>query len=116
MRHIKVRAWCPVFKEMFIPPSVEMTPIGLENYYINSIQGTSIKRILMLGSGVKDINGVEVFEGDIVEWIDSDGDKHIDTVVWKNGGLVMCNVLYTVGSYQGKELKVVGNKYEMDNG
>lgn len=58
-------------------------------------------------SGIKDINGTEIYENDIVTWVDSDGKERMDQVKWLNGGLCLCNNQYTVGSYISKELKVV---------
>ena len=61
-------------------------------------------------SEVKDKDGVEVYEGDIVEWVDSDEEYRFDIVAWMYGGLCLCNNQYMIGSYYG--LKVKGNKYD----
>lgn len=57
-------------------------------------------------SGVCDVSGSNIYEGDIVRWIDSDGNERIDTVKWMNGGLCLCNNSYTVGSYR---VSIIGN-------
>lgn len=61
-------------------------------------------------TGLKDKNGVEIFEGDIVDWVDSDYYIRRDVVRWINGGLVLCNSSYTVGSYP--QNKVIGNIHD----
>lgn len=63
-------------------------------------------------TGVDDFNGENLYEGDKVSWVDSDGETIDDVIVWMNGGLVLCNGSYTVGSYIGKKLKKVGNIHE----
>jgi uncharacterized phage protein (TIGR01671 family) len=64
-----------------------------------------------------DKDGVEVYEGDIVNWEDSDGMKRRNIVEFVNGGFVLCNNRYNLGHYSKKY--VMGNVYEntdMDKG
>ena len=63
-------------------------------------------------SGINDGKGQRIYEGDIVRWVDSDGNRRTDTVTWKNGGLVLCNSQYTVGAYIDKWLVVIGNIHD----
>ena len=63
-------------------------------------------------TGVDDFNGEKLYEDDIVAWVDSDGVDREDVIEWVNGGLVLCNGNYTVGSYICKKLKKVGNIHE----
>jgi hypothetical protein len=61
-------------------------------------------------SGLLDMNNKEIYEGDVVKWVDSDKEERIDIVKWKHGGLVLCNAQYTVGSYL--PLEIVGNIHD----
>ncbi len=106
MREIKFRAWNGVDKVM-VPH--EQLDVGVKNLSPNSPYKATHWHYMQY-SGVKDKRGVEIYEGDIVEWEDSDGEKRVDEVVWKRGGLVLCNDQYTVGSYWNKS--VLGNIYE----
>lgn len=62
--------------------------------------------ILMLSSGIKDRNGIEIFESDVVSWID-------------NGILLFGVVEFTKGMFLvngdepiSEEMEVIGNIYE----
>jgi hypothetical protein len=61
-------------------------------------------------TGLLDMNDKEIYEGDVVKWVDSDGVERIDIVEWKYGGLVLCNAQYTVGSYL--PLEIIGNIHD----
>ena len=63
-------------------------------------------------TGIIDKNGTRIFEGDIVEWIDSDENTRIDVVKWVYGGLILCNAQHTVGSYLNNDLLVIGNVFD----
>ena len=116
MREIKFRGWS-LYDEKWVYGylTVKTTKRDLEkHYYIYSESGISGWRVdpesVGQWSGVHDALGNEIFEGDLVNWIDSDENKKQDEVRWINGGLVLCNNSYTVGSYSSAE--VVGNLFE----
>lgn len=65
-----------------------------------------------LGSGIKDKNGKEIFEGDIVSWLDG---REQSPVYFVNGGLLIHDwdgyYLLTNFPY---EIEVVGHIAEVD--
>ena len=63
-------------------------------------------------TGMTDKNGTKIFEGDIIKWIDSDGNNRIDKVLFSNGGFHLCNIYYNLGGYKGNSLEVIGNIHD----
>ena len=75
---------------------------------------------LMQYTGLKDKNGVEIYEGDICEWIDSDKDIRKSEVFFARGGFKINNFnfnSYDCLMYQSpngikNNLTIIGNIYE----
>lgn len=66
-------------------------------------------------SGLNDLGGTKIFDGDILEWIDDDGNKHTDIVSFKNGCYVIkadSDVMETL--YESLELgmRVIGTIHD----
>lgn len=99
MREIKFRAW-----DMYAKKWIEHFNVDLLN--IPKFETC----VLMQYTGLKDIHGVMIYEGDIVKWIDSDNDIRKNNVFFENGSFRICNSNFEISEYG--ELEVIGNIYE----
>ncbi len=124
MKPIKFRAWANASKVMFYPDSQDGWE--LQNGELVELPNT----ILMQYTGLKDKNGKEIYEGDIVEWDDgSDGKwRRRCEVGWEKAHYTLIGYWYDVSSPIEKhpvdfkfgafiyekdgELEVIGNIYE----
>jgi uncharacterized phage protein (TIGR01671 family) len=129
MREIKFRAWNG--KKMITPYCVRggkpciiqgsttsddvMTDEQGRNYYADWDKDVAVDYPLMQYTGLKDRNGVDIYEGDIVEWVStyssSSGKKHIDRVEWSEQ-CVCFFLMPFVHEPHAAEMKVLGNIHD----
>lgn len=138
MRDIRFRAWDKDTKKMYDVISLAhalaeggFDTVGIAAYQDTLLEGDEFE--LMQYTGLKDKNGVEIYEGDIVSFFDwsywSRGEewqqhskkyygKSVEPVVFEDGSFIASanyeyyNSLGNITQDKGAKLKVIGNIYE----
>jgi len=111
MREIKFRSWDKERKEMLSPEMI----IHLEGNMTRSLQEQSPFLIIMQYTGLKDKNGVEIYEGDIVKVNVDDNEYKIHKIIFDNN---YCRFMFIPESYfliqkhHSSHYEVIGNIYE----
>jgi hypothetical protein len=104
MREIKIRTWNG--KKMIYGPTDDNPNSALILTLCDTIDSEPL-----MYTGLKDINGKEIYEGDIY----IQGDKNIKyVVVWEDTGLIGKQIgssSYAGLEYFRKQIKVIGNIY-----
>jgi uncharacterized phage protein (TIGR01671 family) len=116
MREIKFRAWDKKRKEMSVG---ELSfhydnQVGIDHVYLDQIREVE-DYILMQYTGLKDINGKEIYEGDMVKtkwqskaemiWVEKEAAYGLRTIDEE----VKDEIMY---GFKDQEMEVIGNIYE----
>lgn len=117
---IKFRAWDKVEKEW-----LEIKLLGFwednELWYLEIESGEllfeddlGVKWELLQSTGIKDKNGVEIFEGDVVKTKYGEHSRHIGVVTFRPGEFISKSVKQYEGYVEKLDgaFEVLGNQYE----
>ncbi|MCO4564837.1 hypothetical protein Si081_01092 [Streptococcus infantarius subsp. infantarius] len=119
MRVPKFRAWTEEGKVMYYdvyPFEDDTLLLSYDEIAFDEVPASDF--ILMQSTGLKDKNGNEIFEGDIVRFTLEDGFSYVidekGVITYKLGAFYVINGLteYLISDININEIEVVGNIYE----
>jgi uncharacterized phage protein (TIGR01671 family) len=118
MREIKFRAWDSELYEMSY--SDPLDDLECASSWFNSLEDRDIRASgnieLMQYTGLKDKYGKEIYEGDIVKYLDIMDKDVMDEVMWSFSGFDLRNYdhghPYDYGDTPWGGVEVIGNIYE----
>ncbi|WP_202809250.1 YopX family protein [Staphylococcus equorum] len=122
----KFRVWDKFYECMITPVGIELEN-GEVSHIIEQLPGETTKSSityykLMQSTGLKDKNGVEIFEGDVLKVFIFDGKGPHTKVIFKNGMFGIEDDMFGYGYDKGlypldqiisiRDTEIIGNKYE----
>ncbi len=111
MREIKFRIYFNFFDDGYMDFPYSINNGGKTIIYDGEEYEVREEIKLMQYTGVKDKNGTEIYEDDIVTWKNDDEDiVKYAKVFFENGAFRLCNSYFELCNYEN--LEVVGNIYD----
>ncbi len=111
MREIKFRAWDIVLKKMYYPQEIKSWIIKDGKWELFYKNGNFAPRHIMQYTGLKDKNGKEIYEGDILADVGVDEYTVLGTVLYSDDG-----VAWTSGSYYLADEKGYATDWAFEDG
>lgn len=114
-REIKFRAWCKSEKKML---TVQQVLFDFDNNVLKEWTHQKSKVKFLQYAGLKDPNGVDIYEGDIIDLCQSkyEGEHNFNVVVFENGCFCAKDKLTSRNLHEtisiGIDYEVIGNIYE----
>lgn len=113
MREIKFRCWeknekmlVPVLDICWQDKTVQMPALDGE-----SIWGSHFEQVeLMQFTGLKDKNGKEIYEGDIIRWFNSYNEAMVEVIEWETSKAAF--YIPGRGYPKNSEIEIIGNIFE----
>ena len=113
-RELKFRAWDPINKTIISPYSIHFNSNQTVNYCIDIYMKERRDLILMQFTGLKDRNGNEIYEGDIVKPYPDEHD--LAQIIFMSGSFKIATKKrygdFLIWNYLESEIEVVGNIYK----